>query len=129
MLNQSGIKKQSYGSVTQILCNPDMQYSIGCVVAQALGVTVGSKKIVKAGTPLAGTLNSTTPYIAPTGAGAANTAVGVLLHDVDVTAGNANGTLLVFGFVNLNRLETDTKALVTADVITKLNAKVTFLTM
>ena len=38
-----------------------------------------------------------------------NTApVGVLLHDVDVTAGDDNGTLLIFGFVNINRLDTAT---------------------
>ena len=38
-----------------------------------------------------------------------NTApVGVLLHDVDVTAGDDNGTLLIFGFVNVNRLDTAT---------------------
>ena len=34
--------------------------------------------------------------------------VGVLLHDVDVTAGDDNGTLLIFGFVNINRLDTAT---------------------
>ena len=38
------------------------------------------------------------------------TPVGVLLHDVDVTDYNDNGTLLVFGFVNSNRLDTDTAA-------------------
>ncbi len=38
-----------------------------------------------------------------------NTApVGVLLHDVDVTDGDDNGTLLIFGFVNINRLDTAT---------------------
>lgn len=31
--------------------------------------------------------------------------VGVLLHDVDVTLGDENGTLLIFGFVNINRIE------------------------
>lgn len=36
--------------------------------------------------------------------------VGVLLHDVDVTAGSDNGTLLIFGFVNINRLDTATAA-------------------
>lgn len=36
--------------------------------------------------------------------------VGVLLHDVDVTAGSNNGTLLIFGFVNINRLDTTTAA-------------------
>ena len=33
------------------------------------------------------------------------TPVGVLLHDVDVTAGDDNGTLLIFGFVDLNKVD------------------------
>ena len=37
----------------------------------------------------------------------------VLLHNVDVTYGTKNGTALLFGFVNYNRLESDVQALVT----------------
>ena len=49
--------------------------------------------------------------------------VGVLLHDVDVTAGDDNGTLLIFGFVNINRLDTDTAAALLA-VESDLDGKV-----
>lgn len=38
----------------------------------------------------------------------------VLLHNVDVTNGNNNGTALIWGFVNINRLEADVQELVTA---------------
>ena len=41
------------------------------------------------------------------------TANAVLLHNVDVTDGTKNGTALLFGFVNYNRLEPDVQALVT----------------
>lgn len=41
-------------------------------------------------------------------------AVGVLLHDVDVTAGDNNGTLLIFGFVNINRLDEATATAIQA---------------
>jgi len=41
---------------------------------------------------------------------------GVLLHDVDVTNGNNNGTALLFGFVNVNRIEAEVQALITAAV-------------
>lgn len=41
------------------------------------------------------------------------TANAVLLHNVDVTDGTKNGTALLFGFVNYNRLESGVKALVT----------------
>lgn len=56
-----------------------------------------------------------------------SSAVGILLHDVDITEGNANGSLLIWGFVNLNRLESDTQALVTPGVKSALSGKVTFL--
>lgn len=40
-------------------------------------------------------------------------AAGVLLHDVDVTDGDDNGTLLIFGFVNINRLDADVQTAIT----------------
>lgn len=49
---------------------------------------------------------------------AAQSANAVLLHDVDVTAGNANGTALFFGVVNINRLDASVQSLVTAGVNT-----------
>ena len=57
----------------------------------------------------------------------ASNAVGVLLHDVDCTAGDNNGTLLIFGFVDLNKLDTATAARITAPVKAALSGKVTFL--
>lgn len=54
-------------------------------------------------------------------------AVGVLLHDVDVTSGDANATLLIFGFVNTNMLDVDVAAKITPYVKTALEGRVTFL--
>lgn len=56
-----------------------------------------------------------------------SSAVGVLLHDVDITDGNANGSLLIWGFVNLDRLGASTQALITSGVKTALAGKVYFL--
>ena len=112
MLNKSGITKETLGAPTQILANVEHQFSVGCVVAQAVGTAVGSKKIAKAGTPIVidyGSLST-----AATAGTEDSTANAVLLHDVDVTAGDANGTALIFGFVNINRLESDVQAKVTA---------------
>lgn len=112
MLNKSGITKETLGAPTQILANVEHQFSVGCVVAQAVGTAVGSKKIAKAGTPIVidyGSLST-----AATTGTVGSTANAVLLHDVDVTAGNANGTALIFGFVNINRLDSDVQAKVTA---------------
>lgn len=110
MLNRDGISKTSFGAPKQILANVELQSSVGCIVAQAAGVAVGTKKIAKAGTPIKIDMgNLQTPATAEAEGNNA-----VLLHDVDVTSGNANGTALVFGFVNVNRLESDVQAKVTA---------------
>jgi hypothetical protein len=109
MLNRDGISTSTYGAPKQILANVDLQSSVGCIVAQAVGTNVGAKKIAKAGTPIKIDMgNLQTPATAETEGNNA-----VLLHDVDVTDGNANGTALVFGFVNVNRLESDVQAKVT----------------
>lgn len=116
MLNQTGVRKETYGNTNQILFAIEHQVSMGVVVSKALGVAEGTKKVVKAGTPLTGNLDArTTAFTAATAGSSteASNAVGVLLHDVDVTTGDANGTLLLFGFVNTNRIDAKTKAKLT----------------
>lgn len=115
MLNRSGITKTSYAEPRQILANVEMQSAVGCVVPQSLGVVVGDKKIVKAGTPLNVDLtNRAADAKAPVGtSGAIVTMNAVLLHDVDVTAGKANGTALIFGFVDLTKVESDVATKIT----------------
>ena len=123
------IKKTTYGNVNQILFATDPQVSVGILAANTgLNADADGKKILKAGTPMTGSLEarSTAFTKASTTSGASN-AVGVLLHDVDVTAGNENATLLIFGFVDLNKVDTTTAALVTTEVKTALKGGVTFL--
>lgn len=132
MLNQTGIKKETYGSTNQILFNVEPQVSVGIVVDDSVQATANSlgKKIIKAGTPLTGDLtNRLTPFTAAKAGSAseASDAVGVLLHDVDVTKGDANGTLLIFGFVNLDRIDETTQGKLTSYVKTALAGRVTFL--
>ena len=220
MLNKSGINKTTLTAPKQILANVELQDSVGCIVPTTAGVTVGARKIVKAGTPIfvnfgnlqadvtaavgptvgVFTLQITTAFAedevitiagvdytcadaedvegklfvganaaaqvtsllkmvktdkyaiaavsaatdklgftqkvadatdtagptvsktATTGAIGSVTKVtdpsvgttgnAVLLHDVDVTSGKANGTALYIGVVNTNRLEDDVKAMV-----------------
>lgn len=119
MLNQTGVRKETYGNTNQILFAVEHQVSMGVVVSKELGVAEGTKKVVKAGTPLTGDLDARTKaFTAAIGGSSteASDAVGVLLHDVDVTTGNANGTLLLFGFVNTNRIDAATKAKLTDTV-------------
>lgn len=114
MLNRSDITKTSMAATKQILANVDLQSSVGCIVPQTLGVAVGSKKIAKAGTPIKiDLMNLQTAAVKADGTTALNA---VLLHDVDVTAGNANGTALIFGFVNVNRVDSDVATAITTAV-------------
>lgn len=114
MLNRSGITNTSLAATKQILANVDLQSSVGCIVPQTLGVVVGSKKIAKAGTPIKiDLMNLQTAAVKADGTTPLNA---VLLHDIDVTAGNANGTALIFGFVNVNRVDSDVATAITTAV-------------
>lgn len=110
MLNVSGIKKVSAVAPNQILGNTSFQVSIGIIVQQDAGTLddTTKRKIVKAGTPMkVDPSNLQTPATKST----AEEGNVVLLHDVDVTDGNANGTGLVMGIVNYNRLDSATQSL------------------
>lgn len=112
MLNQTGVKKETAGSVTQILGSTSPYHAISIIVDDTAGTTVGTKKIVKAGTPLKVDLaNLQTPATKIAANANIDEANVVLLHDVDVTSGDANGSGLVIGIVNYNRLESDVQAL------------------
>lgn len=126
MLNQTGIKKTTYGGPVQILFNVQNQMSVSIRVDDAYSVTRDGRKIVPAGTPLSGDLTArTTAFVKAVDT--THPAAGVLLHDVDVTEGDANGTLLIWGFVDLNKVDSATANLITATRKTELAGKVTFL--
>lgn len=122
MLNRDGIRTTKYAAPVQILANVEHQYSVGCRVPKTMGVDVDGRKIVKAGTPINIDLTNTGQNVkAPVAASEGVTAVSmnaVLLHNVDVTdvkdGGAANGTALIWGFVNLDRLEESVVTLLTA---------------
>ena len=115
MFNRTGITKESVLNTKQILADVNFQSSVGIVVAQAAATEVNGRKIVKAGTMLKGDLKKrTTAFTKATGS---TDAVGVLLHDVDVTNSTkgGNGTLLIAGVVNVDRVDADVKATLTKD--------------
>lgn len=102
-----------------VLLNPDNAFEIGVQVGNT-GVTAGTdgKKIIKAGTPVGGTTsvletrNTVLSVTNTSGAGA--NSQGVLRHDVDVTNGNANATLIVRGEVDSSKCPTIAVAAKTA---------------
>lgn len=122
------IKIQNAVPVNQILFCTEPQVSVGVIVSKDTikFVTENGRKIVKAGTPLSGDMydrskvfQAAVDEVAP--------AEGVLLHDVDITDGDANGTLLIFGFVNIDRLDNNTRNLITQTRMDELNGKIIFL--
>lgn len=122
-INQGGITKQSYTSEKQILINSAPHFSVGVVVGNA-GVTADSngRKIIKAGTPLIGNLDTRTTAFVVATTDTAPTAVGVALHDVDVTSGNSNATLLLTGAINKNMIETSVNEIIAAATALKVIA-------
>ena len=126
MLNQTGIAKVTGSAPVQILFNMQNQMSVGVKIAKnfAGAVTENGRKIVKAGTPLTGDLTARGTSFTAAGA---DDAVGILLHDVDVTDNDANCSLLIWGFVNLDRIDTTTAAKINSGVKTALAGKVWFL--
>ena len=111
MLNNDGVKQTKMTAPRQILANVELQSSVGCIVPAELGVAVGGKKIAKAGTPINIDLMNVQASAKAVVEGTPMNAV--LLHDVDVTDGTKNGTALVFGFVNVSRVDTDIATAIT----------------
>ena len=124
MLNQTGIKKTSAVTRKVILIAPELAFSLSCKVANT-GVEAGEdgKKIVKAGTPLVGNIEERDTAF--TVAGEDDTPCGILLHDVDVTAGTANAQFVIFGFVDSSKLEDSVITMLTTEMRAKL-PKITF---
>ena len=123
------IEQVAATTTKQILFATQPSMSVGVVLGNT-GVSADSngKKILKAGTPLKGSLEARgTAWTLSADSSGSNPAVGVLLHDVDVTAGNENGTALIFGFVDLNKVDSSVTALITTAAKTALAGKVTFI--
>ena len=123
------IKTETAVNVSQILFCTDPQVSVGIQVTNT-GISADSngKKILKAGTPLYGSLEARgTAFVKASTTEGGSNAVGILLHEVDVTAGAQNATMLIFGFVDLNKLATATATLIDSAVKTALKGNVTFL--
>lgn len=117
------VKTVSGAATKQILFMTQPYAAVGAVISATDAVDVDGRKIQKAGTPVSGDLTARTTEFTVAGA---DDAVGVLVHDVDVTEGAENGTVLIFGFVDLNKVEEDVATKIeTAKAA--LDGKVTFL--
>lgn len=76
-------------------------------------------------TSTTGAIGSVTKVTDPVN-GSSN-ATGILLHDVDITDGDANGSLLIWGFVNINRIDSNTQGFISSALKAALAGRIWFL--
>ena len=114
--------KTNYTNTSDILIAPELAFAIPAIFGNA-GVEANAegRKIIKAGTPVyaaADVLMNRQTVLTVSG----TTAYGVARHDIDVTAGNANDTLLVAGYVDYLKLDASVQTLVDGakDKLTKI---------
>lgn len=112
------------GVQRNVLIAPELAFTIGCQVANTGVNAVNGKKIIPAGT-IVGSANSVltdrNTVLTVTNDTTINNAQGVLVNDVDVTAGTTTGTLLVSGFVDTDKMPTTAANLVAnATTLTKI---------
>ena len=113
------VKHENYGVEKHILiANNSYLVTLPAQVTNT-GVDADSdgKKILRAGTPLAGDITARGTAFTKTNG---NTARAVLLHDVDVTDGANNATIILAGCVDKLKVDETTRALITSDVVTAL---------
>lgn len=120
------VSKSIYSApVKDVLLAPHLAFEVGVQVSNTgVSADASGRKIIKAGTPIGGsvsalaTRNAVLQVTNTSSTGAQ--AQGVLRYDVDVTNGNANATLVVFGFIDESKCPT-----IEATVKTALS-KITF---
>lgn len=103
----NSITTKEFGNDKQILIAPELAFTIGALVGNS-GVDANSegRKIIKAGTPVGSSTSVLTNRQTVLTVG--GTAQGVVLHDVDVTAGDTNATVVLEGTIDLLKLDSTT---------------------
>lgn len=122
------MKTINVGVQKNVLIAPELAFTIGCQVGNTGVSAVGGKKIIPAGTIVgaeASVLTERATVLTVTNEGTIAQAQGVLVNDVDVTAGTTTGTLLVSGFVDLDKMPEGAATLAANEGATGL-AKITF---
>lgn len=127
MLNNPYIEKITAGVGNQFLINSMPQKAVGCRVPASLanGEDGFGRAIVKMGTPVSGDLTDRQVLVAAAGA---DDAVGVLIHDVPVWNGDANGSLLIDGGIILEYADEDVQALIEATNLMAVESNVKVIT-
>ena len=117
--------KTTYTNTSDILVAPELAFAVPAIFGNT-GVSANAegKKIIKAGTPVYASADPLMNRQTVLGVAGTN-AYGVARHDIDVTAGNTNDTLLVAGYVDYLKLESSVQTLV--DSAKDKLSKITFI--
>lgn len=106
------VKRASYDAPElDVLLNPDNAFQVGVLVTNTgVSADTNGRKIIKAGTPVGATTSvlktrSTVLSVTNDSTNGANSQ-GVLRHDVDVTGGTTNATLIVRGEIDSSKCPT-----------------------
>lgn len=145
--NKEFVRTEGYNNANTILFCEEGKLAISVVVGNTGATVVDGRKILKAGTPMTGDLTARTTAFqkATTTEGKAgnltvgadggtielpepktSNAVGILMYDADVTDGEANAQIYLFGVVDMNKLDNTTAALITEEVKAALAGRIMF---
>lgn len=107
------IVKETYGAPEKhiLIANDSYMVTLPAII-KATGVSAGTdgRKVVKAGTPVYGDIEKRDTGF--TVSAESGNPVAVVMHDVDVTAGDENGTIVIAGCVDLLKLDDSVKTAV-----------------
>lgn len=112
------VNKYGFGEKDILIANESYLVTMPAIIGNT-GITADGtgRKIIKQGTALTGDLlKRDTAFTKGTNADA----VAILLHDVDVTNGNANGTIVIAGAIDVNKLGTEEAAAIDETMVAKL---------
>lgn len=109
------VVKETYGAPEKhiLIANDSYMVTLPGII-KATGVSAGAdgRKVVKAGTPVYGDIEKRDTGF--TVSAESGNPVAVVMHDVDVTAGDENGTIVIAGCVDLLKLDASVRTAISS---------------
>lgn len=108
---------KKFGTENDILIASEHNLRVGCIVNNT-GVEAdeNGEKWLRAGTPVGSETSVLENRQTPLSKVADATVQGILLHDVDVTKGAANGEIVIRGWIDTLKIDSTTRALLTSTI-------------